>query len=115
MNPVPLLLVLLLTFAFETAFIGDQVQQTIQPFLWDVSTEKEVCDDGLDGIPCSIENSFRPVLKAAATIFNAIIYIGGLATFNVPGAPSWVRATMGTGVTLTLVWCLVELLRGKGS
>lgn len=113
MNPVPLLIVILLTLSFETVFIGQDVNVELEPFKMKVDTTQQSCTFG--DFPCGIANAFRPVLGFIATVINGVEFVGGLIAFRVPGAPTWVQAIFGGSISTALIWCLVELLRGKGS
>lgn len=114
MNPVPVLLIILTTLAFETVFIGQDVNRQIAPYTFTVDTHKDDCTNPVD-VACGLGNFARPLLSVLALIGNAILFVGGLVTFQVPGAPGWVQVVFGGGFSITLIWCLVELLRGKGS
>lgn len=45
-------------------------------------------------------------------VWSAVSTFFGLLTFNVPGAPGWIRATVTTGLIGGLAWSLAALIRG---
>lgn len=110
MNPIPVLIIVFLTLGFETLLLGDDVNQSVAPYQIHIDTTREDCGN-LD-VGCGLMNFARPVLGGIAVIVNGIIFVGGLATFNVPGAPDWLRATFGTLVSFSLIWSIITLLRG---
>lgn len=110
MNPIPVLVVIFVVLAFEQALLGDEVAQSVEPFLLHVDTTREDC--GALEAGCAIMNFVRPVLGGIATVLNAIIFVGALATFQIPGAPWWVTAGLAVPLDVSLIWSLVALLRG---
>lgn len=110
MNPIPVLVIIATVLAFETAFLGAAVLEEIKPFQIHVDTTVEDC--GALEVGCAIGNFFRPSVAAIAAIVNGIIFIGALATFNVPGAPTWIRVTLTLVLNFSLIWSIITLLRG---
>lgn len=43
-----------------------------------------------------------------------VTLLGSLMTFNVPGAPTWVRFVIGTPVVGTTAYIVISLVRGAG-
>lgn len=105
-----LLVILFIALTFESVFLGAQVQQRIEPYTIHIDTGEREC--GSLNVGCALMNFFRPILQGIATVVNSIIFIGALATFQVPGAPAWVEATLALSIDTGLILSIVALLRG---
>lgn len=78
-----------------------------------------------EGLLCDeIENPIRDLLgqsgvgRVLLTTVDGmgafIAAVGDLMTFNVPGAPTWVRFLIGTPIVATTAYILLSLVRGAG-
>lgn len=110
MNPMPVLVIVFLTLAFETMLLGSDVGQSVAPYQIHIDTTREDCAPLAVG--CGLMNFARPILAGIAFVVNGLIFIGGLATFQIPGAPLWLRTTFGSLITFSLVWVVITTLRG---
>lgn len=114
MNPIPFLLIVVVTIGFEAMLFGEEIaqQSIIVPL-----PEIDSCDglSGFDAMGCSMVAFLKNIGKGFAVFANVIAFLFNAATFNVPGAPPIVRAIVATLFSGTLAWVIVTQIRGTGS
>lgn len=54
------------------------------------------------------------LLAIVQTIWGAVVFFFNLLTFNIPGAPFWVRVPVGGLIGGGFVWSVATLVRGGG-
>lgn len=95
-NPVPVLAVIIIVLVFEAMIGGEELVQ--------------------ESFPDFDEGSFGgiDILGDIITgIFGTVAYIFNLITFNVGGAPWFIRVPVGTVLGGALIWSITTLIRGN--
>lgn len=98
-SPVGVLMTVIVTLTFTGLAFGEEIAQDSFP-------EFEEPEGG----------GFWGVLDALTAIvqaiWGAVVFFFNLITFNIPGAPWWIRVPVGTALTGSLGWSLASLIRG---
>lgn len=107
-SPTIVLAICIPTLVFQAMFVG-AVQG--EPEFPAFSTSSAVCNGSsfVDAISCPfywIVDLFRVIVAGAAYFF-------GLLTFNVPGAPWFIRVVVSSLIGGPTVWAIVTLVRGN--
>jgi hypothetical protein len=110
---VPSLAIVGLTLAFMGLLFGQSLAESSYPAF--KSVDFGACSgNALDEIACWIGNVGAIVFNFFAFIYGTIVFFIALLTFNVPGAPTWIRFLVGTMIGGTVLWALATtLLRGS--
>lgn len=105
--PIALLFIIAVSFAFQMAFLGDEINEI--EFEID-NPQNQTEDEGFfsDWTPDSLD----ALAAIIGTIWGFVKTFFNFLTFNVPGAPTWVRFIVGMTINGSLAWSLVALLRG---
>lgn len=99
-SPVKVLVVAVIVLAFEAMLFGAQLAEQSFP-------EFEQPDSG--GFFGVIEG----LLAVVDVIWGVVVFIFNLITFNVGGAPWWIRLPVGTVFGGSIVWSIATLIRGN--
>lgn len=110
-GPVGVLLVVVATLGFEGLLFGSQIADQSFPQLLPMAFSS-CTGSGLGLIGCWIGSALAFVANVFLTIFGAAVFLFNLISFNVPGAPWFVRALVGTGIGGALIWSIASLFRG---
>lgn len=110
-NPIPVLAIVLLTLAFEGLLFGNQLAGASFPA--SSTVDFGGCSgSGLDYIGCVIGNTFSFIINVFKIIFGVVAFFFNLVSFNVPGAPWFVRLFLGGVMGGALLWSIAGLFRG---
>lgn len=109
-GPIAAILIIAMTLAFEGLLFGSTIAEQSYPAL--IPASFSTCGGGIDGIACYIGTFFLFVANLFIGIFGTAVFIFNLISFNVPGAPWFVRTVVGAGFGLTLGWAIASLFRG---
>lgn len=111
-NPTLVLLIVTLTFGFETALFGIDLITDSFPQL--TSPQFGSCGGGgLDKIACVIGGIFNAIIDFFKIIVGVIVLIGNVISFNVPGAPVIVRIPIAVVLISSSAWSIATLIRGN--
>ena len=113
LNPIPLVVVLLLTYVFTFGVAGDELIERRFDFGQPEGDSSQDCEGLFDGFVCGIENFINFIRTVFTVIWGVIGLIFDLATFNVAGAPFFIRFLVGGFTVTTFGWSLATLLRGN--
>lgn len=105
------LAVVFLTLAFEGLVFGGELAS--QSFPQPIDSGTACSGTGLDLIANCVFAFFEGVLNVFRVIFGVVAFIWNLITFNVPGAPDYVRYPVGGIIVVGLVWSIAGLIRGN--
>lgn len=107
-SPIIVLAICVPTFVFQALLVG-AVQG--EPEFPTFSTSTVVCsgDGFVDGIKCP----FYWVMDLFRVLFAAAGWFFGLLTFNVPGAPWFIRVVVSSLIGGPTVWAIATLIRGN--
>ncbi len=94
-SPIPVLAIIALTLMFEALLFGDELAEQALP-------EFEQPDGILDALIGIVES-----------VWGMVVFLANLLTFNIPGAPFWVRIPLATITGGALVWAIATLIRGN--
>lgn len=111
-GPLGLLLVIALTLGFEGLLLGSSIVSESFPAASTVDFGSCSNAGGLDKIACVIENAWNFVVNVVKVIFGVVALIFNLVSFNVPGAPWFVRLPIGACFGFGLLWSIASLFRG---
>lgn len=107
-SPIVVLAICVPTLVFQALLVG-----TLQgePDFPTFSTSEAVCggESFVDAIKCP----FYWVVDLLRVILAAGLYFWGLVTFNVPGAPGFVRVVVSSLTGGPTIWAIATLLRGN--
>lgn len=95
------LAIVLLTVTFEGMIFGQELAERSFP------TYEEPQSSGFFGV-------LDALLAIVKVIWGAVVFFFNLITFNVPGAPWWVRLPVGGLIGGGFVWSVATLIRGGG-
>jgi hypothetical protein len=125
MNPMAILVVVTLTLTFEGLLFGADVQSLPFP---EITANPASCQapsggiynvpvignivSGSDVLACWVGQTFLLLGQVVLMLLAVIAWFLSLATFNVPGAPLFVRFLMGTLIGGGMLWSVVSLFRG---
>jgi hypothetical protein len=112
-SPVIALTIVMLTLTFEGLLFGEELAEKSFPDLIDPAHESQDCDGFFDGFVCAIETVLSYIGNFFIILFGAIVFIINAITFNVAGAPWFVRVPMGTLMGTMILWPAVTLFRGN--
>lgn len=111
MNPIPFLFIIVGTLTFTALIYGNELAAQSYPEMRDVNFSE--CDGGaLETMACLFKNVFLTIGNAFAFIFGSIAFLWNLVSFNIPGAPTFIRFFLGSTLGFGLVWSIVVLTRG---
>lgn len=99
-SPVPILAIIILTLTFEGLLFGSEIADRSFP------SYEEPQSGGFWG-------ALDAVVAVVQVIWGAVVFFFNLITFNVPGAPWYIRVPIGAMLGGGLVWSLATLIRGN--
>lgn len=124
-NPMPVLAIIVLTLAFEGLVYGAGIAQSSFPESTQVSFGGCSFEPG-GGIPflsdvgeavgyigCLLGNAFNLVVNVFKVILGTVIFLYNLISFNIPGAPGFVRLIMGSLLGGGILLTVVAIFRGN--
>lgn len=122
-SPVVVGMIAVLGMVFQGLLYGNELVErsfTIEQFEYDTTDPPSCSHEGaLDQIACFFGNVARTVgnaFRAVGNFFRVIIGVGALflnfVTFNVPGAPWFIRVPVGFFFGGSMVWAIAGLVRG---
>lgn len=110
LSPLPILAVIVCTLVFEGLVFGDTLAEKSFPEFEEV---EETCAEGGDGFFAGIECFVAKVVFFLRVIGGVVAFFFNLITFNVPGAPWFIRAVIGTFMTAGIGWSVATFFRGN--
>lgn len=99
-SPVPVLAVIILTISFQALLFGDELAERSFP-----SFEEPEETGGFFG-------AFDVIAAILKTIWGVVVFFTNLLTFNVPGAPTFIRVIVGSIMGGGLIWSIATLIKG---
>lgn len=114
--PIAILVVISLTLGFEGLIFGQDFLASSFPPLLTVNPGS--CGpvnnivDATFWIGCQIGQIVLFVGNVFLVIGGVVLFLFNLVSFNVPGAPLFVRFVVGTAIGGTLIWSIAALFRG---
>lgn len=112
-SPAPIILVVALTLVFEGLLFGSSIANTSFPAASSVDFGSCGNVGGLDLIGCVISNAFNAVVNVFKVIIGAVVFFFNLVSFNVPGAPWFVRMVVGCAIGGSIIWAIAGMFRGN--
>lgn len=123
-SPIPVLMIIVATLAFEGLLFGTDLAAASFPTIESPSFDIQDCQDGtipffsqLDDIACVIGSAFLFAAKFLQaiflTLFGVVVFLFNLISFNVPGAPWYVRLVVGSAFGGAIMWAVAGLFRGN--
>lgn len=105
--PIALLFVLAVGFVFQAAMVGDEINE----ISFEIDSPTNQSDEG------GFLESFTPdainmLTAIVGTIWGFVKTFFNFLTFNVPGAPGWIRFIVAMTINGSLAWSIVALIRG---
>lgn len=97
-----LLVVIILTLTFEGLLFGEELAERSFPSF------EEPSSSGFFAV-------LEALLSIVKVIWGTVVFLFNLITFNVPGAPWWVRLPAAGVLGGGLIWSIAILIRGGGS
>lgn len=114
-----MLFIITLTLTFEGLLFGQDLIASSYPEMRDIDFGAcaEATGSGPDGIwvvACYIGNFFLIIANFFRFLYGTGALLLGLISFNIPGAPGWVRALMGSLIGGPVLWAIAtSLFRGS--
>lgn len=105
-SPVPVLAIVTLTLVFEALLFGGAIAH--ETFKAPEEPPAIDCTGFFDGAACTI----NAVLGFFRSMWGVLAFFFALLTFDVPGAPWFIRLLVGTFVTGATIWSVASLIRG---
>lgn len=102
-----ILFVVISTLAFEGLLFGSEI--AADTFGDIVSPEEQDCSGFLDGVACV----FTFIFDVFETIFAGIVFLFRLITFDVPGAPWWVKVPVAGLLGGGIILVVIQVFRGN--
>ena len=123
--PISALAIVFLTLAFEGLVFGTDLAEQSFPEFQPVEYDDCVFEPG-GGIPilsdvgeatgyigCILANTFTVLVNVVLAVFGTIAFLFNLLTFNVPGAPDYIRFPVGGIIVATILISSVMIFRGN--
>ena len=99
--PIKILAVIIMTLTFEGLLFGEQIAERSFPTLDEPTTT------GFWG-------ALDALIAVVRAIWGAVVFFFNLLTFNVPGAPWWIRLPVGSVLGGGLLYSVTVIVRGGG-
>lgn len=99
-SPVPHLLVMTVVLVFQGVLFGSEIAEESFPEF------EEPSSGGFFG-------ALEALLAVVQAVWGVVVFVFNLVTFNVPGAPWFIRVPIATYFGGTIVWSLASLIRGS--
>ena len=121
MNPLPVLSVIAMVLAFEGLLFGQDIVASSFPAFNDVdfqdcfSTGFIASGFGLGYISCVVVQVFNIIVNFFKFLYGTVVFFVKLLSFDIGGAPTWIRYVLGSITTGTILWSIAGLARGSGS
>lgn len=105
--PIALLFILAVTFTFQAAFLGEDFNE----ISFDIENPRNQTEEGgfLESFTPDVLNTLAAII---GTIWGFVKTFFNFLTFNVTGAPTWIRFIVGMTISGSLAWSIAALLRG---
>lgn len=113
-GPVSILLIATLVLIFEGVIFGSQLAENSII----TSVPSQVCNQGsgfgseIGWIACNTANFFIFILNIFLVIGSVIAFFFNAVTFNVPGAPWYIRIFVSVIFVGGMGWAIASLVRG---
>lgn len=107
-SPIAVLIIVLATLTFEAILFGGPLVEGAAPKFSEEAAERD-CGGFFGAAKCAAESVFNIL----GMIWGVIVFFFNLVTFNVPGAPLYVRVVLGGAISGALIWSLASLIRGN--
>lgn len=121
MNPIPFLAIILAVLAFEGLVFGQDLAASSFPTPSDVDFASCTADGvwnagfGFGFIGCVFQQVLNVIVNFFKFLYGTAVFFFGLISFNVGGAPLFVRFFLGSIFGGTILWSLAGLFRGGGA
>ena len=108
------LAIVALTLTFQGLLYGGSLIDASYPALRTV--DFDACNDatgwtrGIEIFGCYIGNVLLILINAVVLIFGTVVFFVNLITFNVPGAPTFVRFLVGATLGASVLWIVIATL-----
>lgn len=108
-SPVAVLSVILCTLAFEGLLFGTELAEKSFPS-FDAPAERNC---GALQFLCDTADAVAAAFAVIQGIWGVFVFFFNLLTFNIPGAPWFVRLVAGGALGGGIIWSLAGLFRGN--
>lgn len=98
---VKVLAIVMITITFEGLLFGSEIAARSFPSF------DQPTSGGFFG-------ALDAILAVLQAVWGAIVFFFNLLTFNIPGAPWWIRIPIGSILGGGFVWSIAALIRGGG-
>lgn len=105
LSPIAILFIAVSTLAFEAILFSDSLTEMGLP----VFEQPTVSCDGI--INCTIA-TVQFAVSIVKAVWGTIVLLINLLSFNVPGAPWYIRLIIGSAVGGGMAWSIARLIRG---
>lgn len=112
-SPVVGIVIVVLTLTFQGLLFGADIAEKSFPDLIRPEHQTQDCDGFFDGFVCAFENVIAFIANIFIVLFGAIIFLFNMITFNVPGAPWFVRVPFGALMFGLIGWPAFTFFRGN--
>ena len=112
-SPLVVLSIVFLTLAFEGLVFGGEIASQSFPKPEEAPASCGEGDDALSRIANCITSVVYGIVNTAKVIFGVVAFLFNLITFNVPGAPAYIRFPVGGIIVVGIVWSVAGLIRGN--
>jgi hypothetical protein len=112
LNPLPLVAILLLTYTFTFLLSGDELLAKFEDQAEAPETPDQADCGALDFV-CGITKFIDWVKGLFRPVFAAMGLIWSLVTFDVAGAPIYIRVPLTGFVVVAFSWSIATLIRGN--
>ena len=99
-NPMPVFAAVLLILAFEGLLFGADLAERSFPSFEEPRT---------GGFFAALD----AILAVVKAVWGGVVFFFNLITVNVPGAPWYIRLPVGGILGGSLIWSIMEMVRGK--
>jgi hypothetical protein len=104
-----------LTAVFMGLFLGQSLAEQSYPPFFNVNFGS-CAGNPLSVIGCWVSNVGALIINLFIFLYGTVVFFINILTFNVPGAPSWIRTIIGTLMGGTVLWSIATaLFRGSKS
>jgi hypothetical protein len=110
MNPLPIIAIITATLVFQALIFGEEYAEQSFPNYEEFTS---ACDDGDDGFFSGIYCIFQQVGYFFRVIVGVVLFLFNLISFNVPGAPWFIRVIVSGILGGGIFWATATLFRGN--
>lgn len=112
-SPLPVLIIVVGVLVFQALLFGGELAEKSFPTIKNEEGTTEDCDSVFGDFGCGVRNVLQSIWNFFRVIGGVIAFFFNLVTFNVPGAPWFVRLVVGSFIGSALVWSVAGLFRGN--